>query len=80
MHNLTGQRQERLRKIAEEDNIYQVWAKSYEYYRDDFNRFASSQPDEIRNFLYGFAESGLLMQQRLVNLACEHMKFPDEES
>ena len=79
MEYTPSQRQRRLLKLAEKDNSYRVWAKSYEYYRNDFIQFASSQPDEIRNFLYGFAESGLLMQQRLVNLACEYMKYPDEE-
>lgn len=72
-------RQKRLYEIAEGNDIYQVWARSFEDCREDFARFAKSQPEEIRNMLYGYADCGRMMQQKLVNLACENMIFPDEK-
>ena len=62
--------------IAAEDSIYQIWQRSYEDCRDAFAEFANSQPEEIRNMLYGYADCGRMAQQRLVNLACKYMVFP----
>ena len=72
------QRQSELLEIAQEDLIYQTWQKSYEDCRESFANFADTQPEEIRNMLYGYADCGRMAQQRLVNLACEHMVFPKE--
>lgn len=74
MDNYTLQ-QTHLLSIAEKDWIYQTWQKSYEDCREAFVRFASTQPEEIRNMLYGYADCGRIAQQRIVNLACEHMIF-----
>lgn len=68
----------KLYKIAQTDDIYQIWAKSFEECREAFIRFAESQPFEIRTILYGYADCGRMAQQRLVNLACKHMVFPKE--
>ena len=72
------QRQSELLEIAQEDLIYQTWQKSYEDCRESFANFADTQPEEIRNMLYGYADCGRMAQQRLGNLACEHMVFPKE--
>ena len=72
------QRQKSLQALAQKDAIYQTWAKSYALYRNNFAAFANSQPEHIRTMLWGYAESGRLMQQRLVNLACETMDFPEK--
>ena len=72
------QKQKRLLTIAQEDRIYCTWEKSFESYRDTFIHFADTQPEEIRSFLYGYAECGRMMMQRMVNLACKCMEFPDE--
>ena len=79
MYDLASKRQAKVQKLAEGDEIYQVWAKSYGDCKDAFAQFVSCQPEDIRNILYGYAECGRLMQQRLVNLACENMIFPEEE-
>lgn len=79
MGNPSILRQQELYSIAEKDMIYQTWAKSYEACREDFTRFANRQPEDVRNFLYGYAECGRLMYQRMVNLACEHMIFLEKE-
>ena len=78
MDYISVQQQTQLMAIAEEDKIYQTWQKSYEDCREAFVRFASTQPEEIRNMLYGYADCGRIAQQRIVNLACEHMIFPKE--
>ena len=66
----------KLYQIAQEDAIYHTWTSSFETCRDDFIRFADAQPENIRNFLYGYADGGRMAQQRLVILACENMMFP----
>lgn len=79
MVNNDVSRHKKLRSLAEQDTVYQAWANSFADCRDAFTAFASAQPEDIRNMLYGYADCGRMMQQRLVNLACEHMHFPDEE-
>ena len=56
MDYISVQQQTQLMAIAEEDKIYQTWQKSYEDCREAFVRFASTQPEEIRNMLYGYAD------------------------
>ena len=80
MKDASIERLQQLQALAETDNIYQVWARSYEDCRESFTQFAATQPEEIRNFLWGYAQSAELAQQRLVNLACLHMIFPEEGS
>ena len=72
-------RMHRLPQIAEQDSIYQVWEKSYYDFSDKFHKIARWCPKRIRNILCGYAESGRLMMQRMTNLACSHMEFPDEQ-
>jgi len=69
----------KLEYLAENDSIYQVWYRSYLDSKDSFSAFANSQPDEIRNMLYAYAEGGRMAMQRKVNLACLHMQFPEEK-
>ena len=78
MKDASIERLQQLQALAETDNIYQVWARSYEDCRESFTQFAATQPEEIRNMLYGYADCGRVAQQRLVNLACEHMVFPEK--
>jgi len=73
------QRRRKLYQIAQQDSIYQAWARSFEDCREAFTQFANAQPEDIRNILYGYADCGRMMQQKLVNLACEHMRFPEEK-
>ena len=78
MRKQASQRQHKIYKIAETDLSYQVWSKTFEECRDAFTQFANSQPQEIRSILFGYADSGRMAQQRLLNLACENMRFPEE--
>lgn len=78
MYDDNSNRQKKLQRLAENDEIYQVWANSYKDCIEAFTQFAASQPEEVRNMLYGYADCGRMMQQRLVNLACENMIFPEE--
>ena len=73
-------RQRRLTALAENDPSYILWRNCREEFRQAFADYANAQPEEIRNFLWGYAQSAELTQQRLVNLACLHMSFPEEGS
>ena len=79
MDERVSQRQQKIYDIAETDLIYRIWSHTFEECRDAFAEFANSQPPEVRSILYGYADSGRMAQQRLLNLACKHMVFPDEE-
>ena len=78
MEHLVSQRQNALMEIARKDLIYLTWQRSFEDFREAFEKFAADQPADIRNMLYGYADCGRMAQQRLVNLACEHMTFHDK--
>ena len=66
---------EKLYALAEQDNIYMVWKNTFEDCASPFKEFAGEQPDEVRKFLWGYAEGGRLMMQRIINLACDQMEF-----
>ena len=68
----------RLEQLAQQDQAYLVWKHSYDEFSGQFKRFVRWCPKKVRNFLCGYAESGRLMMQRMVNLACENMQFPNE--
>ena len=78
MEHLVSQQQNALMEIARKDLIYLTWQRSFEDCREAFVKFAADQPADIRNMLYGYADCGRMAQQRLVNLACEHMTFHDK--
>ena len=67
-----------LEKLAEEDSIYQTWHHAYLDAKRAFTVFANSQPEEVRSILY--ADCGRMALQRKLNLACQHMRFPEELS
>ena len=69
----------RLQTVASEDEIYCMWRKCLCSSEAAFREYADSQPEEIRNVLWQYAESGRMMQQRLVNLACMYMDFPEKD-
>lgn len=64
-----------LTALAKQDEIYLMWKHSFADCADAFREYADAQPQDIRNMLWGYAECGRLMQQRLVNLACKYMDF-----
>ena len=76
----TDQQIQRLRaldQLAAQDEIYDIWKRTHDSVSADFALFANSQPEEVRNFLWGYAESGRLMEQRKVLLACAYMDFTE---
>lgn len=72
------ERLRRLQQAAGQDEVYMVWKNSYHESVEKFDRFIKWCPRKVRNFLCGYAECGRLMMQRMVNLACIYMEFPDE--
>lgn len=71
-------KQDRLYAIAEQDSIYQVWKNSYENSIPSFKQFANTQPEEVQNVLFGYADAGRMMMQRMINIACDKMEFVED--
>ncbi len=71
---------EQLNNLADSDYIFRTWKSSFESYEAAFKAFVDTQPDSIRDFLLGYAQSGQMMLQRKAVLACQHMEFiiPEE--
>ena len=74
------ERFDRLLKIAEQDACYMVWKNSFDDAVQEFDTYIRQCPNKKRNFLGAYAEGGRMMMQRLVNLACSNMQFPDENN
>lgn len=73
-------RYDRLDALAEEAMPYRAWKASYESFTDAFTAYANAQPEDIRNFLWGYAESGRLMLQAKLSTALSHMEFIGEDT
>lgn len=73
-----SERGKQLWALAEQDDIFLIWKDGYETCERPFREFAESCPEEIRKILYGYAERGQMMCQRVVNIACKYMDFVDQ--
>ncbi len=71
-------RLQKLEEIAACDDIYQAWFLSYLDTKEAFASFVNSQPEHIQKMLYSYADGGRMAFQRKINLACQHMRFPEE--
>lgn len=69
------EKQKRLLALAEQDYPYTVWETCRKEFESAFYTFADSQPEEIRNMLLGYAGAGDMINQRIINIACENMDF-----
>jgi len=69
---------QRILVIAQKDFSYLAWQKTFQEAEEDFEAFANSQPLNVQTILWNYAHGGRMMNQRLVNLACEYMDFPEE--
>ncbi len=74
-----SERGKRLWALAEQDEIYLVWKRSFEMCEEPFREYLKACPEEIRKILCGYADCGRMMCQRVVNLACKHMDFLDAD-
>ena len=72
-------RTERLNALAEEDEIYLFWKTLWQKNAADFERFANLMPKKIRNMLWGYADGGRIMMQRMNTIACEQMEFTEKQ-
>ena len=70
------EKQSRIQHIAQKDFSYNAWHRIFEESEKEFEAFANSQPEAIRTILWSYAQSSRMMNQRLLNIACEHMDFP----
>lgn len=72
-------RLKRLENLARADEIYNVWYKSRLEFAEQFQQYADAQPQAVRNMLWGYACSGEMLLQRMINLACENMDYIEKE-
>ena len=80
MNGIAQKNGQALTQLALQDEIYCVWEHSFLDSQEAFAAFAASQPEEVRNMLYAYADGGRMMLQRKLNLACEHMVFPRDNA
>ena len=73
-----SERQRRVWSIAEKDINYDVWRDMHEQTKEPFFQYINQCPDEIKHMLSGYAASGEMMIQRILNIACELLVFPEE--
>ena len=73
-----AERQRRIWSIAQKDMNYNVWQDMHEQTKEPFIQYANQCPDDIKQVLLGYAASGEMMMQRLLNIACEQLVFPEE--
>lgn len=73
----TFEKQNRIKRIAENDLSYMAWYQTFAQSEADFEAYAANQPEEIQNILWNYAAGGRMMNQRLLNIACEYMDFLD---
>lgn len=64
-----------LEDLLRQDEIFRVWQNSREFFSESFAAYANAQPKEIRNMLWGYADSGEGMFRRALLLACRYMEF-----
>ena len=69
----------KLDEIAENDPVYQVWARTRAQYAAAFEAFADCQSEEVRDILWGYAGAGDMMFQRKLLLACRNMTRNEQE-
>lgn len=70
------EKQSQIQTIAQNDFSYDVWRRIFEESEKAFETFANSQPEPVQTILWSYAQSGRMMNQRLLNIACEYMDFP----
>ena len=67
----------RLNEISRRDSVYNGWKQSRDSSAAAFEAFANSQPEDIRNMLWSYADGTQMMLQRKVYIACKCMNFKD---
>lgn len=74
----TDEREKRLKDAAMEDIAYQTWYQTMTAAEAEFEQYVDHQSTEIRNMLWAYAGSAKMIHQRLMNLECLNMRFPEE--
>ena len=79
MNASTSKRYDKLLKIAQEDEFYQVLERMYRNCREESGELLKDMPFADRAVIHGYANAGRYMYKWMVHLACENMIFPDEK-
>ena len=78
--NLTPmERRERIQGILESDEECCKMTKSLEDAKERFEQYVSTLPEETRQLLWEYPGMAYFLHNRILNMICTSMKFPDEE-
>ena len=77
MNDATLNKLAKINCIAEADKDYRQMERDWKRFEKEFEAYTDPLPEEIRNFLWGYAHMGILMGNRKLVLACENMEFSE---
>ena len=78
--NLTPmERRERIQEILESDEECRRMMESLDNAKGKFEQYVSPLPEETRQLLWEYPGMAYFLHNRILNMICISMKFPDEE-
>ena len=78
MENTVLGKLSKVHALAASDEDYCKMERDWKRFEKEFETYVDPLPEEVRNFLWGYAHMGILMGNRKRMLACENMEFTDE--
>ena len=72
-------RWEKLYEWVEQDEVYCIFQKEYEKFRDRLEKIGKFLPQRLMQTLYGYMDYKAMMEQRVLSVACMCMEFTGEE-
>ena len=80
MDNSTWEKIRRINALAEADDDYRKMERDWKCFEKEFESYVDLLPEEVRNFLWGYAHLGIWMGNRKLALACENMEFTETKT
>lgn len=73
------QRRERIQEIMESDAECRRMMNSLDDAKREFEQYVSNLPEEVRSMLWEYPGMAYFLHNRILNLTCAAMRFPDEQ-
>ena len=74
------ERRKRIHELCQENEDYRIRKALYDEAHKKFTAFTDKLPPKFRNFLWSVPGTGYFVHHRMLDIICEAMRFPDEES